>query len=474
MTKTYITTMPDKAGAFLIASEIVSSYGGNITRVSYNKVIDSNTLFLDVQGEEEIIGKITEELKALGYLLDNKHMIKNKVILMEFKLLDVPGSVKPVLEIINHYEINISYISSQENGTEYQNFRMGLVIEKPRVIKRFLDEISRLCKVRILEYDITEKMLDNTVFYLGFADAMTTLFKLNHDQTNEVIINSNKIMQMLDARNENPYKTFEYIRKFANYIYNRKGAKFNPIFSHRKLSEEVTLHLIEPPYGSNTFILESGSDLLFIDGGFPCYLGEMQIILNNYFPDFNKRKKRLVLTHSDIDHTGLIPLFDEVLVSARSYENFWLENNGEINFREQNAAHAPYARLSRVITGYRPVDLGKLKIIGKKNDEMLLSGIGEIAFGDMLLEVLEGDGGHVQGEIILVCEDRNIVFSGDLLVNIKGFSKDQADFNILAPYLMTSVNVDSAKASQIRELISSSYGDFLVCCGHGTFMENGS
>ena len=33
MQKTYITTMPDKAGAFLKANQIIAGHGGNIVRV---------------------------------------------------------------------------------------------------------------------------------------------------------------------------------------------------------------------------------------------------------------------------------------------------------------------------------------------------------------------------------------------------------------------------------------------------------
>ncbi len=35
--QTYITRMPDKAGAFLMASRIIAGNGGNIVRVNYNK-----------------------------------------------------------------------------------------------------------------------------------------------------------------------------------------------------------------------------------------------------------------------------------------------------------------------------------------------------------------------------------------------------------------------------------------------------
>ena len=46
MKKTYITTMPHHIGAFLKASECLAKLNINITRVSYNKAIDSHTLFI--------------------------------------------------------------------------------------------------------------------------------------------------------------------------------------------------------------------------------------------------------------------------------------------------------------------------------------------------------------------------------------------------------------------------------------------
>ena len=64
MQKTYITTMPDKAGAFLRASEIIAGEGGNIVRVNYNKAVDLHTLFIDVAADsQEQLRRITEGLR---------------------------------------------------------------------------------------------------------------------------------------------------------------------------------------------------------------------------------------------------------------------------------------------------------------------------------------------------------------------------------------------------------------------------
>ena len=83
MKKTYVTTMPDHVGAFLKASRCMASLGLNITRASYNKAIDTHTLFIEAEGEPDRLELATEELRKIGYLQSSG---KQSVLLVEFKL----------------------------------------------------------------------------------------------------------------------------------------------------------------------------------------------------------------------------------------------------------------------------------------------------------------------------------------------------------------------------------------------------
>ena len=56
MNKTFATTMPNHIGAFLKASRCLADIGINITRVSYNKAVDSHMLFIDAEGTWQIFG----------------------------------------------------------------------------------------------------------------------------------------------------------------------------------------------------------------------------------------------------------------------------------------------------------------------------------------------------------------------------------------------------------------------------------
>ena len=473
MKKTYITKMPDQAGAFLEASRIISAVGANITRVSYNKAVDTHTLFIDVSGDRAQIDAISEGLEKIGYIQDGDDT--SKVMLLEFILRDVPGALLPVLEVIDRYRFNISYISSQENGTPCQNFKMGLFVESPDAIQSFLNEASHMCEIHVVDYDESERVLDNTVFYMRFANRMAQKLHLNRHAVGELMAQSNLLMQMLDERDEPPYKTFDYIGKFADMLAQFRGENFRPEISWKEMSDGLALICIQPPCGSNTYILHSGNRLLFVDSGFACYAQEMRQVLLNLFPNFDAMSRQIAVTHPDMDHCGLLNDFDEVFVSEIAWRHFQLENDDRPNYREQNPAHRPYCRISRILTGYVPPEMDRLRVIdgGEDSSKEDIRRAGSLTFAGRALDVYRGNGGHARGEIIIVDEVDKLVFSGDIMVNIAGFSKPQAAFNRLAPYLMTSVNMDSALATRERERLMEMFPpeEYLYCCGHGAMMD---
>ncbi|MGI5883931.1 MAG: MBL fold metallo-hydrolase [Candidatus Spyradocola sp.] len=466
MRRTYITQMPDKAGAFLLASRIIAAAGGNIVRVNYNKAVDLHTLFLEVSADAAQHETIERQLAACGYLAEPK--TDQQILMIVVKLEDVPGAVVPVLEILRRYRVNISYISSQENGTPYQHFKMGLLIENTAEIKGLIEEISRICEIHIPDYEVTDRLLDGTVFYVSFANTMRDILDLNQEQTNAVLICANRLMQILDEQKKSPLQTFDYIRRFAKFVRDRRGERFRAQFYSRQLAQDLYLHVIDPPCGSNTYVLECGEELLFVDSGFACYRSEMLALLEAHFPGFSHRPKQAWITHADVDHAGLLSLFDEVYMSRNCYENFAAEQRGEPNFREQNPLHEPYCALSKVISGYAPPDLARCKVVGEKRDQATLTPIGERTFGRWRFTFLEGNGGHVRGETVIVCQELQLLFSGDIYVNIKGFSKEQQEFNALAPFLMTGVDSDPAEARRCRERLCQTYAGYLFCPGHGT------
>jgi hypothetical protein len=263
--KSYITSMPDKTGAFLLASKIIAKHNGNIVRVSYDKAIDMHMLFIDVEASEEKLADIEKELECIGYL-QSKISEKN-VIVVEIKIPDIPGAVLPVLKILDRYDINISYMNSSTINGEYQNFKMGLLIENSKIIKMLLDDISELYQINILNYDNSEKNLDNTIFYIRLANEMQKLFELSTEKTIEFISESNRILQMLEERNENPYKVFDYIRRFAHFVSENRGQKFKTDIQRIKISNEVILYCIQPPCGSNTYVLSTIDEIVLVDTG---------------------------------------------------------------------------------------------------------------------------------------------------------------------------------------------------------------
>lgn len=473
MKKTYITTMPDHIGAFLKASECFASLGVNITRVSYNKAVDSHTLFIDVDGDELQLEKADSELKKIGYLQTDKN--EKSIVLLEFMLRDVPGSVTEVLKLIHRFHLNISYISSQESGTPYQAFKMGLFMENERALKEFLFEAQQLCPVRVLDYNHSERVFDNSIFYQSFVSGLMQLIGLPEEKRDNLLVNSNLVMQMLDEKGLSPFKTFESISRFAELLSACRGDAFHPRITRHQVNENIRITLIEPPCGSNTAILQSGSDILFIDSGYALYRNEMQKLFRDLIPEYDQMRKRVFITHADVDHCGLLPLFDEILASRKTKECLELEFMGKDGYREQNPLHKPYINICKALTFYQPPNPEKIHALWDITGEQTspLEQMGFFDFGEMHFEVYQGKGGHLPGETVLIDYCHHLVFTGDIYVNIHGMTREQATYNQYAPVLMTSVDTDTALCAEERNAILQRLGagDWKIFGAHGMVKE---
>ena len=458
MKKTYVTSMPNHIGAFLKASECFAALGINITRVSYNQAVDSHTLFLDAEGTQEQLEKADVELEKIGYL--HSSTSRSSVVLLEFRLEDVPGSVTSILKLIHDFNFNISYISSQENGTSYQYFKMGLYVEEPQRITAFVQEAEKLCKVRVIEYNSSEKVYDNTIFYSTYVLGLAKTMGLSEDVSRELLVHVNMAMQTLDEQGLSPYRTFDSISKFAELLGASRGAAFSPRISTHKITENTEIIVIEPPCGSNTTILRSNGRLLFIDSGYACYREEMLEVFRRLIPDFDTMHKTILVTHADLDHCGLLDVFDEILASAktaRCLRNEYLGNDG---YREKNPLHKPYINICKILTSYRPVDPNRIKVLWNEVEELHapLTQIGFFGFGELYFEVYEGKGGHLPGEIVLIDYAKHIAITGDIYINIRGLTPEQARYNQYAPILMTSVDTDPKLCAQERDAVLQRLG----------------
>lgn len=458
MKKTYVTSMPNHIGAFLKASKCFSALGINITRVSYNKAVDSHTLFIDAEGTEEQLRKADAELKEIGYLQSNSD--KTSIVLIEFYLKDIPGSVTNILTLINNFNFNISYISSQENGTDYQQFKMGLYVEDSDKISEFLTEAEKLCKVRVIDYNSSEKVYDNSIFYNTYVLGLSQTIGLSEDVKNELLVHVNLAMQTLDEQGLSPYRTFDSISKFAELLGISKGKAFSPRISTHKITDNTEITLIEPPCGSNTIIIKSNNEVLFIDSGYACYSEEMLEVFKKCILDFENIKKTILVTHADVDHCGLLPMFDEIIVShktAHCLKNEYLGNDG---YREKNPLHKPYINICKTLTSYKAVNPEKIKVLWNNIETLSepLTQIGFFDFQELHFEVYEGKGGHLPGEIVLIDYTHHIAITGDIFINTHGLTPQQAEYNQYAPILMTSVDTDPKLCAEERKAIMQRLG----------------
>lgn len=470
-TRIFTTKTPDKPGAFMRACKVIMDHDGNIVRVSYNKGIN---LFIEVDATEEQLNAIDKELVDISYVDDAPP--EPTVLVMNVRITDVPGALYPVLKVIDRYNVNISYLNSSADMKGYQDFNIGMVVENPGISRRILDEVAELYALDVQDYNGNDEELDNTVFYIRLANSIQKLFRFEDEKVKQFIGEASKVSGTLRSRGEDPTKALENVKKIANYIAFNRDLNFHAKIQQIELTADTTLHIVEPPCGSNMYVLRNMDDLLFIDTGLGIYTDELLLELREMFPAFYSMNKTFLVTHADPDHCGLLSVFDDIrIIATEKTADRLYERDGSYD-EKRSAESLTYDSLARIVTDYIPPEKKYLETVGGKDAHDDIRKVKDIRFGDLDLEIYEGNGGHMPGETIILCREPKILFTGDIYVNSKHLTPEMEDFNRIMPFLQTHVDADAEKLSVERAQLGRMMDDIgrkgiLVCAGHGAVQK---
>ena len=313
----------------------------------------------------------------------------------------------------------------------------------------------------------------NIHFPADKADKIAEMFCFTDDEKQSFCKNADGIL--LAHNNEDPHKIITAVCEYAELIAKSKGAGYTPKIDQQKIGD-VLLTSIEPPCGSNTYILETKEGFLVIDSGFPCYAEDLKQTILSLYPDFGKQKTEHIITHIDMDHMGAMDMFDRVYLNAASLENFTREKAGVANYRVKNPSRAPFYDMVVMLTGYKTPSLENVSLIGSITPDptLPLSYIGDLKTAGLTFSVYESFGGHVEGSMLFLENEIGLIFTGDILINPDGFTPEQLKV-IRYPAILAggSVNEDSKKAAAERFAVYDMMQGrrWMICPGHGNVFQ---
>lgn len=473
----FIARMPNQPGALHKAAEIAKEYNGNIHRIHYNRKIDPNTVFFEISAPKKSYKKIKDKLEEIGYLQTTLKPVN--YLKFNIHLPNQTGTLFNFLNYITSSGANIDFLDFDERSSRHDKLTVGVTLDDTLRIETLLDNLKANYRLEIVEYDTKGKKVDDTVFYIDFANKLRKIIGKEEDEFLIHLLNDiNHIVQELTRLGEEPKRVIESILLTGSTLKDTKGDNFYVNIQKVKLNSTTELYCFQPPCGGNVFIIKSPQETIMIDTGYGIYQPDFLKLFQSMGIDINKLKA-IYLTHADADHCGAAGLY-----KVKSYMN---KGTADI-IDEANRAYGSnseecileevYTRLINMFSEFNsPKDI---KLFS--NDIIKMRGpfpvIHTFNACDLKFEVLESLGGHINGQVFILCEDEGLLFTADSLINFESLSSEQKEYNLLAKDLMTSVNVDGEKAreernnllklvSLLNEGLKEKNRSCLICGGHG-------
>jgi len=478
--------MPDTPGSLHRAAGIIKKYDGNINRIQFDRRIDPGTVFYEITATDDAYRGITKDLAEIGYLQTSLKPLN--FLKFAAYLPHRPGALFEFLGFTTAAGANIAYIDFDDRGRHPDRLTVSLSLEEDAAIERLLDQLKSRFRLEILEYDTTGKHLDDTVFYVRYAQAVRELIGDSEEPfLMSFLADTNHMAQELTDRGCNPRQAFDSVLRTGQSMNATNGDQFYAAVQKFSVAEGVTLYCFQPPCGGSLFFIDTPKEMVMIDTGYGIYHDATMKMLARYGLSDMKRLSRIVVTHADADHCGAAGFFDVPVFMHEGTLDILRTNNRAYGSTSDHASLDEfYTKMINLFSRFNiPRDI---RCFGKPDGTMRGSFpvIGTVVIGGMVFEVLDGLGGHTYGQVFLSSQEYGLLFTADSVINFASMSRDRADYSSLAAFLVTSVNVDSGRATRERKgllalaqetdaALAGTGRRCLVCGGHGavSVLENG-
>jgi glyoxylase-like metal-dependent hydrolase (beta-lactamase superfamily II) len=470
--------MPNTPGSLHRAAEIIQKYDGNINRIQYDRRIDPATVFYEVTASDDAFRKITRDLTHIGYLQTSLKPLNFLKICVY--LPHQPGALYEFLNFTTSAGANIAFIDFDDKGRHPDRLTVSLNLEQNSVVDQLLDQLKSRYRLEILEYDTTGKHLDDTVFYVRYAQAIRELIGGSEENfLLSFLADTNHIVQELMERGNDPRKVFESVLLTGETMGATTQDRFYADVQKFLITEHTTLFCFQMPCGGNIFLISTPEENVMVDTGYGIYHHDVMAMLSRYGLGDERQISRIIVTHADADHCGASGYFTAPVFMHEITLAIIRKNNRAYGSRsEHSVLEEFYTKMINLFSKFKSPF--RIECFSKKTVEMrgIFPVIGTISVGDLEMEVLEGLGGHTCGQVYLFSQKEGLLFAADSVINFSSLTKERADYSSLAAFLVTSVNVDSDLAKRERRALLelafltdnalvTTGKRCLVCGGHG-------
>ena len=233
------------------------------------------------------------------------------------------------------------------------------------------------------------------------------------------------------------------------------------------------MHCIQFPCGGNSYLLDIGARIV-IDTGFGSYREHLMACIRDIGWELDDIDAVLI-THGDTDHCGSAwSLRTDVHMSPQAFDIVSHCDRSHGSESEGGLLETFYTRMIDLFSDAD--DVGSTILLQGDNGSMHGFDIqSELNIRGIPVIVIKGRGGHQEGQLFFLFPGSDMIFTGDSLINFSTLSSERKEYMTLAKVLMTSVNVDSVKAKEERDLLldliqayqNESGTPLMICPGHG-------
>ena len=192
-----------------------------------------------------------------------------------------------------------------DTGRHPDRLVVSLSVEDSSRVDDLLNALMSCYRMEIMEYDTTGNRLDDTVFYVWFAQKLRELLgETGDDYPLHLLQDINHIVQELMNLGKDPKEVFQSVLATGRTLQQTIGDRFYADVQQFRIAQDTVLHCFQRPGGGNVFLIFTPGEAVMVDTGYGIYHQDISRMLSYYGFSDTSLLHRIIITHGDADHAG--------------------------------------------------------------------------------------------------------------------------------------------------------------------------
>ncbi len=461
MGRACVAEVPSGTKTFLRTDHVVQGGNNGVIQIGCGGSMSIRALFVRMGTRRSARGRVLERLSSVKCLARSGS--GRGIVLVILGLHSRINTIAPILRIVGGCRVGIACVDSRRANAPCRCFGVNLLVRGPSRVGDLLRSVSGVYRIGVVSCSVARGDLSGAIFCVAFTGRVHRVLGLSRKRAGRIVVGSGGVVRVLSRESRLPLGAFSCVGRFTEFIMSRGKSGFATSVGMGRLSKNVAICLVRPPYNDGACVVGDKGRLLFISYNFPYCGGRVVGVFARLLKSLSGCQGDVIVARTSVSRVNLLRVFSAICVDNDYCRGFLTRHGNVPGFERRGALRRPCYGLDGVVSSCALPGLRRYVIMNGETSSRLLSHVNDVSFNNLSFAICRNYNNRMGNRAMVIYKRLGFLFAKSVFMGTGNFSRGRGRFGLLTPCLVADMGISSIGTGGLHKCVTRECTKFATC-----------